>query len=189
MNKCKCGKTYSNQCAYKLCGTCCKYYDCLKHKNCICSKKADDFCLTKSCNKCCKNKKCYHITRYEYDEQYSLEECRKILMTTILSTDIVNYIIDDLLDYNIKCLICKIRSTDGELYNNAVYKCDGCGETYCDDCNESTPKFYKCKIRCCYYCMYGSCFNNMSKGRYCNECYEEIDYDTDRYGENSDDDD
>ena len=47
------------------------------------------------------------MTRYEYDEQDSLEEYRKILMTTKLSTDIVNYIIDDLLDNDIRCFICK----------------------------------------------------------------------------------
>lgn len=62
-------------------------------------------------------------------------------------------------------------------YDEEFYKCDGCDDYYCYDCDYPNRYSIKCTSFECFYCRKGSCLNNRNEyfgeDTYCNDCYVE----------------
>lgn len=62
-----------------------------------------------------------------------------------------------------ECSICKET-------HEWIFRCDGCDLDYCNDCSKENEDEQECNVNDCWYCSHGTCFNNLTLYRYCDEC-------------------
>lgn len=90
-----------------------------------------------------------------------------------------------IIDDNHVCLSCsktnitKCKKCNGkfllEFYSD-IFKCDGCSNIYCYNCESPYSNDIPCHVEDCYYCSRGHCFNNRSEDeRYCEKCFPRFD--------------
>lgn len=107
----------------------------------------------------CQIPKCYYCMNGScfnngYEDEYYCDECFE--------------------PYTEQCNICQKDIETEHVYDEEIFKCDGCKLFFCHECQKPNQYRNVCPYENCYYCNRGFCRNNcLDDKKYCIDCFND----------------